>query len=303
MQCLKCGSRDFIKIKDKLFCTRCGLVIKELDRGEEAEETSKGIVPVAKPKVVESEEFTVRPSAVLVKRTPLELPKKSKKRIKDVNFKPFCFVATILSIIFFVILLFVFEPFINFRSLVVKYTQPVSEIEHFKNKMELASEKAQATWNTRAYLVFVNLSENSDYKPVNFSTRNTYHCIFEAPSEKNKVAIFFVHKNRDEIVGEIKTSKKDINISCEDYKNPPSINLEKVSFLADEVFPIVEVNGLTKFLKKYKKAKLKTGPVLEYSRKYNTAYWLYIYETSDKKHKFMSKVNAQNGKILELSQR
>lgn len=300
MRCSSCGSEKNIELKGKIYCSDCGSVVYQPTRiREENWQAPVAEKYIAEPKVIESHEFASSPASYKY-REPAWQESNEEVKKQGVNFKPFLLILTIVSIVFFVIMLFVFEPIVNLRSKIVKYTQSATEIERFREKISTLQSKAKA-WDKNSYLAFVDLTENPSYKPVNFSIKDTYHSIFSSTDKKN-VAIYFTRKNSDEIVGNIETDKKDIKIPSE--TDPYSaINMETVKYLPEEVFPMVEVNGLKKFLEIYPNASLRIGPVLEYSKKHGANYWLYYYKTADNKHKFIAKVSAENGQILEISQR
>jgi len=309
MLCPKCGSKETIEIRGKIFCTSCGSTIQGKRGGEKKKSTSYKNFDDSK--IIESKEFAVRPSYTLLRpltNEPLPLLKQPKQRGRSI-LKPLILIITISGLVIFIILLFTFKPLIDFRhnfikktyDFVQKETQPVYQIDNFKTKIKLTQEKANE-WNSEAYLTFVDISDDPTFKPINFSTSNTYHCVFIS-QQKNEAVVFFIHRNNNQIVGNIKLSKKEINIPHESGTNMPSIKIDQVKFISDEVFPVAEVNGLKSFLESHKDAKPSVGPVLEYSNKYETNYWLYVYKTPNNKHKFMAKVSADSGKILEVSQR
>lgn len=305
MQCPKCGAQENIEIRGKIFCARCGSIIQK----SSGRERTKFVLPeetLSEVKVVESKEFAVRPNYYLPVKEPtalLEQPKSKRNIGLDISL-----IIFLLGLGTIIVLSFVYKPLSDFRSkftknasqFIQKQTQPVYEIDNFKNKMQLVQEKANS-WNDKAYLAFVDLSNDPSFKPSNFSTDNTYHCVFMNPNNK-EVGIFFIRRNNDQIVGSIKVAKKDLNIPSED-SNIQSLQVSKIKYLSNEVYPVAEINGLKDFLQKYKTARSEVGPVLQRSNKYATNYWLYIYKTPDDKHKFMAKVSADNGKILEVSQR
>ncbi len=306
MQCPKCEAQENIEIRGKIFCARCGSTIQESSGGRRTESASPEETSAFEVKVVESKEFAVRPNYYLPTKEPaalLEQPKLKRNIALDVSL-----IIFLLGLGTVIVLSFVYKPLSDFRSkltknasqFIQKQTKPVYEIDNFKNKMQLVQEKALG-WSDKAYLAFVDLSDDPSFKPSNFSTNNTYHCVFMNSNNK-EIGIFFIRRNNDQIVGSIKVAKKDLNIPSED-SNIQSLQVSKIKYLPNEVYPVAAVNGLKDFLQKYKNAQLKMGPLLAYSNKYGTNYWLYIYNTPDNKHKFMAKVSADNGKILEVSER
>jgi len=292
MRCLKCGSTENIEIGGKIFCARCGELIYVPSKTRNDSPLPEENVYLPEHQVIESEEI------LHYKAVPLQTPPVA----REINFKPLLLILTIVSVIFLIVLSFIFEPFINLRLSILKYTRPVSEIDYFKNKMNFTSQEAKKSWDKESSLIFVDLTKDSPYRPTNFSSHNTYPCIFTSPNKKDEMAIFFVHQKQDKIVGAIKVQRGDL-LFLSDISDAGPLPIKKINYLPDQLISVIQINGLDNFLNIYKNTSLTLGPILAFSNKYSTCYWFYLYETSNKKHRFKAKINAENGKILEISQR
>lgn len=301
MVCNKCGSNENVEIGGKIFCASCGsLVYKPLNLNENISSTNNNsIINNFDHQIIESEEFIDRiPITTQVPEESFITEDEEKIKQKTISFKPFFILSGFLILFLLIILSFFFQPFINYRESLIKYTQPVSEINFFKNQLELAVKKARSiNKNNELIMVDMGIRNNNLYR----IDQNKYYfaCLFSSPFKKD-LEVIFINKNKEEILGSGKINQEKIEIISDDNK---PISFHQLNYLANDIEKIVEINGLKDFLDKYNEVYLYFGPALLASKKYNNNYWLFIYKSKDNKHKFMAKVNAQNGEIIEISQR
>lgn len=299
MVCHKCGSEDNVEIGNKIFCAQCGsLVYKPLNLNENNSNYNNNLINHLDHQIIESEEFIDKiPITTVVPEGSFIIKDREKIKEKSISFKPFFIISGFLILFLLIILSFIFEPFINYRESLIRYTQPTSEINFFKQQLELAVKKARET-NKNNNLIMVDMEPKNHELYNNIKDKDLFACLFS--NQNNNLEVFFINKNKEEIINSEKINRQKIEIISQDNK---PISFNKLNYLAGDVENIIKINGLKEFLKKYNDAYLYMGPILLFSEKYNNNYWFYIYKTPNNNHKFMAKINAETGEIIEISQR